>query len=106
MPVLTVKVDGITCHALIDTGVGSSYASKKLLDLVKKKPSETKTKHVGMLITSKITKLEVYDTIVESLDRNYQMSVKLTRVNKVELLCKESKSQTMTRRTNFPYMLY
>ena len=25
MPVLTVKVDGITCHVLIDTGTGSSY---------------------------------------------------------------------------------
>ena len=86
MPVLTVKVDGITCRVLIDTGVGSSYASAKLLDLLKKKPSETKTKRVDMLISSKVTKLEVYDTIVESLDGNYQMSVKLTRVNKAELL--------------------
>lgn len=86
MPVLTVKVDGITCRALIDTGAGSSYASAKLLDLLKKKPSETKTKRVDMLISSKVTKLEVYDTVVESLDGNYQMSVKLTRVNKAELL--------------------
>lgn len=86
MPVLTVKVDGITCRALIDTGAGSSYASARLLDLLKKKPSETKTKCVDMLISSKITKLEVYDTVVESLDGNYQMSVKLTRVNKAELL--------------------
>ena len=86
MPVLTVKVDGITCHALIDTGAGSSYASAKLLDLPKKKPSETKTKRVDMLISSKVTKLEVYDTIVESLDGSYQMPVKLTKVNKAELL--------------------
>lgn len=39
-----------------------------------------------MLISSKATKLEVYDTVVESLDGSYQMSVKLTRVNKAELL--------------------
>ena len=86
MPVLTVKVDGITCHAMIDTGAGNSYASVKLLDLLKKRPSETKTKRVDMLISSKVTKLEVYDTVMESLDGNYQMSVKLTKVNKAELL--------------------
>ena len=86
MPVLTVKVDGITCRALLDTSVGSSYASAKLLDLLKKKPSETKTEHVDVLISSKVTKLEVYDTVVESLDGSYQMSVKLTKVNKAELL--------------------
>ena len=86
MPVLTVKVDGIVCRTLIDTAAGSSNASAKLLDLLKKKPSETKTKRVEMLMSSKVTKLEVYDTVVESLDGNYQMSVKMTKVNKAELL--------------------
>ena len=69
MPVLTVRVDGIMCRALIDTGAGSSYASAKLLDLLKKKPSETKTKRVGMLMSSKVTKLEVYNTGVELLKK-------------------------------------
>ena len=86
MPVLTVMVEGIMCRALIDTGAGSSYASAKLFDLLKKKPSETKTKRVEMLMSSKVTKLEVYDTVVESLEGNYQMSVKMTKVNKAELL--------------------
>lgn len=90
MPVVTVKVDGITCRALIDTGAGSSYASAKLLDLLKKRPCEKKTKHVDMLISWKVTKLEVYNTVVESLDGNYQMSVKLTKVNKAELLSIEN----------------
>jgi len=56
MPVLTVKVDGIMRRALTDTGAGSSYASARLLDLLKKKPSETKTKRVEMLMSSKVTK--------------------------------------------------
>ena len=43
-----------------------------------------------MLISSKVTKLEVYDTVVESLDGNYQMPVKLTKVNKAELLSIEN----------------
>lgn len=86
LPVVTVKIDGITCRALIDTGAGSSYASAQLLDLLKKRPCETKTRRVDMLISSKVTKLEVYDTVVESLNGNFKMSVKLTKVNKGELL--------------------
>ena len=39
-----------------------------------------------MLMSSKVTKLEVYDTVMESLEGNYQMSVKMTKVNKAELL--------------------
>ena len=87
---IVVKVDGITCRALIDTGAGSSYASAKLLDLLKKKPSETKTKRVDMLISSRVTKLEIYDAVVESSDGNYQMNMKLTKVNKAELLTIDS----------------
>jgi hypothetical protein len=31
LPVVVVKVDGITCRALVDSGAGSSYASAKLI---------------------------------------------------------------------------
>ena len=86
LPIIPIKVDGITCRALIDTGAGSSYASGKLIDLLKKKPCETKTRRVDMLISSQVTKLEVYDTLVESLDGDFSMSVKLTKVHKGELL--------------------
>ena len=86
LPVIPIKVDGIICRALIDTGAGSSYASGKLIDLLKKKPCESKTKRVDMLMSSQVTKLEMYDTQVESLDGNFSMSVKLTKVHKGELL--------------------
>ena len=86
LPIIPIKVDGITCRALIDTGAGSSYASGKLIDLLKKKPCETKTRRVDMLISSQVTKLEVYDTLVESLDGDFSMSVKLAKVHKRELL--------------------
>ena len=39
-----------------------------------------------MLISSQVTKLEMYDTLVESLDGDFSMSVKLTKVHKGELL--------------------
>ena len=85
MPIIPIKVDGITGCALIDTGAGSSYASGKLIDLLKKKPCETKTRRVNMLISSQVTKLDMYDTLVESLDGNFSMSVKLAKVHKREL---------------------
>ena len=51
-PIVVVKVAGITCGALIDSGAGSSYASAKFIDLLKKKPSETKTQRIDMLMSS------------------------------------------------------
>ena len=86
LPIIPTKVDGIICRALIDTGARSSYASGKLIDLLKKKPCETKTRRVNMLISSHATKLDMYDTLVESLDGNFSMSVKLAKVHKRELL--------------------
>lgn len=86
LPIIPTKGDGIICRALIDTGARSSYASGKLIDLLKKKPCETKTRRVNMLISSQVTKLDMYDTLVESLDGNFSMSVKLAKVHKRELL--------------------
>ena len=51
-PVLTVKVDGTTCRMLADSGAGTSYVSAKLVNLLDKKPSETNTKRVDMLMSS------------------------------------------------------
>ena len=86
LPIIPIKVDGVICRALIYTGAGSSYASGKLIDLLKKKPCETKTRRVDMLKSSQVTKLDMYDTLVESLDGDFRMSVKLTKVHKGELL--------------------
>ena len=86
LPIIPIKVDGIPCRALIDTGARSSYASGKLINLLKKRPCETKTKRVDTLTTSQVTKLEMYDARVESLDGGFNMEVKLTKVHKGELL--------------------
>ena len=86
LPIIPIKVDGIICRALIDTGPGSSYTSGKLIDLLKKKPCESKTKQVDVLISSQVVKLEMDDAQIDSLDGNFSMSVKLTKVHKGELL--------------------
>ena len=61
MPVLTIKVRGISCGALIYTGAGSWNASAKLRHLLKEKPCETKRRRVDILISSQVKKLEVYN---------------------------------------------
>ena len=36
-PVVTVKVEGVTCRALLDTGSGSIYVSNRLIEEIGKK---------------------------------------------------------------------
>ena len=38
-PVVPVKINGVTCHALLDTGVTVSYASVYILDRLKLAPN-------------------------------------------------------------------
>ena len=85
-PVIVVKVDGVMCRALIDSGAGGSYASTKLIKLIDKKPRETKLQRVDMLMGSKTGRMEFYDVEVSSHDGNYKMDVKLAKVEKPELI--------------------
>ena len=84
--VVFLKVDGIITRPLIDTGGGSSCVSTKVGDMLNKKPIEPSTKRVEMLMGSRLTKMETYEVVVESLDNSFRMDVKLTKVNKSGLL--------------------
>ena len=79
-------MNGITCRALIDSGAGSSYISAKLAAMLNVKPVETRTSKIDMLLTSKTTRLEIYEATVESKVGDYAMDVKLIKVEKGELL--------------------
>ena len=59
-PGVRMKVDGVECRALIDSGAGSSYASAKLINLLEKKPVEVARKRVDMLMNSQEALLETY----------------------------------------------
>ena len=85
-PVVTVRVGGVLCRALIDSGAGSSYISAKLIHHLKVKPIEVETKQIDMLMCKKQTRIETYQLTVESIDRQYEMAVKLMKVDKSELL--------------------
>ena len=85
-PVVRMKVDGVECRALIDSGAGSSYASAKLINLLEKKPVEVARKRVDMLMNSQEALLETYEAVVEAVTGDFRMCVNLTKVKKEELL--------------------
>ena len=89
-PVVVIDVNGIRCRALVDSGAGSSYVSAKLIQLLGVKPSTIETRNIDMLMTSKVARFEVYDLEFKSVDQQFTLPVKATRVNKTELLSIEN----------------
>lgn len=85
-PVVVVKVNGVKCRALIDSGAGSSYASAKLIETLGLRPTETKTSRIDMLMTSQLTRLEIYKVKIQSVGSDYELETNLTKINKGELL--------------------
>ena len=85
-PVVVVKVNGVMCRALKDPGDRSSYGSANLVHMFGKNPSEVKSQRIDMLVASKTTRVKVYDAKVSSLDENFKINVKLSKVEKPELL--------------------
>ena len=89
-PVVVIKVGGIECRALLDSGSSSCYASAKLLDMLGQKPTEIKPKRVEMLMASTTARMEVFKTTVSSWSGDCQLEVNLTKVNRGELLSLEN----------------
>ena len=85
-PVVVVKVGGIECRALLDSGSSSCYASAKLLDMLGKHPTEIKAKRVEMLMVSTTARMEIYKTFLSSRSGDYSLEVNLTKVNCGDLL--------------------
>ena len=54
--------------------------------MIKKKPSERTTRQAEMLMGTHTTQLELYDAELSSIDGEFKMDAKLTKVNKSQLL--------------------
>ena len=85
-PIILVEIDGIKTHALLDTDAGSSYASSKLIDLLKKRPTETATKRIDTMLGSTTTRVEIYSATVGAVDGMFEMNINLTKAHKPQLL--------------------
>ena len=85
-PVVVVKVNGITCRALLDTGSGSSYISTKLADLMNKKPVRVEHRKIDTMISTTTRKVEVFQVNLQSLNEYFSIEIEAGRVDRGELL--------------------
>ena len=84
--VLVIKVNSVKCLALIDSGSGSSCISAKLVNILKVKPVSTQTKQIEVLMSSKRTRMEIYQLNTESVNDDFKMPVTFIKVDMAELL--------------------
>ena len=85
--VVLVKVNGFKCHALLDTGVGSSYASSAILGHLGLQPVCKEFKRIEMMLGSVNTKvIGVYNVTINSLNGKFRLETKVTKVDRGTLL--------------------
>ena len=85
-PVALIEIDGIKTHILLDTGAGSSYMSVKLIQAINKRPKETKTRRIKMMLGSTTTKIDSYTVTLSAISRDFKMNIELSKVQKPELM--------------------
>ena len=76
-PVTVVKVNGVTCRALIDSGPSSSYVSAKVAAMFGTKPVRTVSRTIEMLMNEKRVNLPIYKGNIVSMQDDFSMNVEL-----------------------------
>ena len=59
-PVVVVKVNGVKCRALLDTGAGSSYASATLISRLGVSASRVEQRKIEMMMHTTTRNVQVY----------------------------------------------
>ena len=86
-PVAIIKVNGVKCRALLDTGSGSSYISESFIDLLKINPFRKEYKTIETLTNSTTKKLNlIYNLKVENLDENFSSQTEINKLEKEVLI--------------------
>ena len=80
-PVAIVKINGVKCRALLDTGSGSSYASEDLLDYLTINPARTEIKTIETLTNLTTKKRKIYSVKIQDINEKYNF---ITELNKLE----------------------
>ena len=85
-PVMVVKVNGIKCRAMLDSGSGSSYVSSTIIDKIKAKPLRKERRNIEMLMHTTTKQVSIYKLDLTNMDGSFQMDVEASKVEKKELL--------------------
>lgn len=89
-PIVLVKLNGVTCRALLDTGATASYASGYILDRLNLVPARTLTRRIQTIVGIVTKRTETYNTQVSDTKGNNAISLRVTRVDRAELLSVEN----------------
>ena len=84
-PVLVIEVEGVKCRALTDTGAGSSYASSKLINKIKKKPIRTENKRIETL-HSVVKKTKISQFEIGDINQEFKIGIEINKLEKEVLL--------------------
>ena len=85
-PVVVVRVNGIKCRALLDTGAGSSYASSVLPQKINSKPVRRENKRIEMMMESCNKRIEIHEVTMCNLGNDFKISTEVTKVDRDKLL--------------------
>ena len=70
-PVVVVKIQGVKCRALLDTGAGSSYASAALLSLLRVRPCQREVRQIEMMLGAVTKQVEIFQVQVSSTSGDF-----------------------------------
>ena len=85
-PAVLIKVDRITCRALLDTTCGSSYVSASLVNKLSKQPVRRKSKKIEMMLYTATSKINIYEVKIENLQSDFEFKTELNAKDKDMLL--------------------
>ena len=83
---ITIKVEGVICRALIDNGSGSSYISVVLASKINKKPKMKEHKKIEMMFHTTTKWFEIFDMTIQIIEGNFELKTELNKVEKDTLL--------------------
>ena len=81
-PVTIVKINGVECRTLPDTGSRSSYASEGLLDYLKINPIRKEIKTIETLTNLNTKKLYIYSVKMQDVNEKYSFNTELNNLER------------------------
>eukprot|EP00112_Aurelia_sp_Birch-Aquarium-sp1_P001131 Seg1117.2 transcript_id=Seg1117.2/GoldUCD/mRNA.D3Y31 product="hypothetical protein" protein_id=Seg1117.2/GoldUCD/D3Y31 len=85
-PVVVVKVNGVKCRALLDTGAGSSYASATLINKLDISASRTENRKIEMMMHTAARKIQIYNLKITNCEEDFEIYTDVSKVDKSVLL--------------------
>ena len=81
-PLTVIKVEGVICRALIDSGSGSSYVLAVLASKINKKPKKREPKKIEMMFHNTTKWVEILDVTIQNIEGNFELKTQLNKVEK------------------------